>query len=60
MKKDIENEADDTRPLNDDAGGNGTNAEADKKHELFLDVITLAGVVISFLVLLGTIYFLIV
>ena len=59
MKKDIENEVDDARPLNDDAGGQ-SNAEADKKHELFLDAITLAGAVISFLVLLGIIYFLIV
>lgn len=59
MKKDIENEVDDTRPLNDDAGGNGTNAEADKKHELFLDVITLTGAILSFLILLAIIYFLI-
>lgn len=54
----IDYEVIDPRP-EDDAGGQ-SNAEADKKHELFLDVITLAGVVISFLVLLGIIYFLIV
>ena len=56
MKKDIENEVDDARPLNDDAGGQ-SNAEADKKHELFLDVITLAGAILSFLILLAIIYF---
>lgn len=59
MKKDIENEVDDTRPLNDDAGGQ-INAEADEKHELFLDAITLTGAILSFLILLAIIYFLIV
>ena len=59
MKKDIENEVDDTRPLNDDAGGQ-SNAEDDKKHELLLNVITLTGAILSFLILLGTIYFIIV
>lgn len=59
MKKDIENEVDDTRPLNDDAGGQG-NAEADKKHKLFLNAITITGAILSFLILVGIIYFLIV
>lgn len=59
MKKDIENEVDDTRPLNDDAGGQ-SNAETDEKHELFLDAITLTGAILSFLILLAIIYFLIV
>ena len=59
MKKDIENEVDDTRPLHDDAGGQG-NAEADKKHKLFLNAITITGAILSFLILVGIIYFLIV
>ena len=54
----IDYEVVDPRP-DDDAGGQ-SNAEADKKHELFLDVITLTGVILSFLILLGIIYFLIV
>ena len=46
----------DPRP-DDDAGGQ-SNAEADKKHELFLDAITLTGAILSFLILVAIIYFL--
>lgn len=53
---DIDYEFIDPRP-DDDAGGNGTNAEADKKHKLFLNAITLTGAILSFLILLAIIYF---
>ena len=56
--KQIENEVDDPRPQND-AGGIGT-PETDERHELFLDAITLTGAILSFLILVGIIYFLIV
>lgn len=54
---DIDYEVIDPRP-DDDAGGQ-SNAEADKKHELFLNAITLTGAILSFLILLAIIYFLI-
>ena len=52
---DIDYEVIDPRP-DDDAGGQG-NAEADKKHKLFLNAITLTGAILSFLILLAIIYF---
>ena len=55
---DIDYEVVDPRP--DDGAGGQSNAEADEKHELFLDAITLTGAILSFLILLAIIYFLIV
>lgn len=52
---DIDYEVIDPRP-DDDAGGQ-SNTEADKKHKLFLNAITLTGAILSFLILLAIIYF---